>query len=115
MTRHDYLLAAMLLCLDLRLALSVTTHPASSDMTLWGRDKREEMTIALEISYHAWRDSKDTSIEAFRASEAVAVLLKKVGTAEGEAHKQDTSFGTCRSMMDRSCLLTLCVQLQCHL
>ncbi|KAL1970834.1 hypothetical protein VTN77DRAFT_2668 [Rasamsonia byssochlamydoides] len=77
-TTNDYLLAAMLLCLDLRLALSGPTHPASSDVSLWGMDRREEMMQALETSYHVWRDSKDTSIEAFRASEALTVMLSKV-------------------------------------
>jgi hypothetical protein len=91
-TRHDSLLAAMLICLDLRLAMSVTTHPASMDISLWGKDKREEMVTALETSYHVWRDSKDTSIEAFRASEAVGVLLNKI--AEYQTNKQYDSFGT---------------------
>ncbi|KAH8702172.1 hypothetical protein BGW36DRAFT_112681 [Talaromyces proteolyticus] len=96
--RHDYLLAAMLLCLDLRQAMAVTTHPASTDISLWGRDRREEMVLALETSYHVWRASKETSIEAFRASEAVAVLLKKVRSAEDQKQKPESSVGSMPSV-----------------
>jgi hypothetical protein len=81
--KNDYLLAAMIICLDLRLSMSGTAHPPSDDFSLWGRDRREEMMQALETSYRVWRDSKDTSIEAFRASEAVSVMLRKV-RSEGQ-------------------------------
>lgn len=91
--RHDYLLAAMLICLDLRQGMDVTTHPASSDITLWGRDRREEMVTALETSYHVWRASKDTSIDAFRASEAVAVMLTKIRSAESTVQSTVQSSG----------------------
>jgi hypothetical protein len=90
-TRHDYLLAAMLLCLDLRQGMDGATHPASSDITLWGRDRREEMVASLETSYHVWRASKDTSIDAFRASEAVAVMLNKIRSAESTVQSSETT------------------------
>lgn len=89
--RHDYLLAAMLICLDLRQGIDGTTHPASSDIALWGRDRREEMMAALETSYHVWHSSRDTSIDAFRASEAVAVLLKKIRSAESTVQSSETT------------------------
>ncbi|PCH07824.1 Transcription factor [Penicillium occitanis (nom. inval.)] len=89
--RHDYLLAAMLVCLDLRQGMDGTTHPASSDITLWGRDRREEMVAALETSYHVWRASKDTSIDAFRASEAVAVMLTKIRSTESTVQSSGQS------------------------
>ncbi|CRG87344.1 putative transcriptional regulatory protein C139,03 [Talaromyces islandicus] len=96
--RHDYLLAAMLLCLDLRQGMTVTTHPASTDISLWGKDRREEMVAALETSYYVWRASKDTSIESFRASEAVAVLLNKVRSEESEKHMPESSTGSMPSV-----------------
>jgi Fungal specific transcription factor domain len=89
--RHDYLLAAMLLCLDLRQGIEGKTHPASSDISLWGRDRREELMAALETSYNVWYACKDISIDAFRASEAVAVLLKRVRSAEEEKQKSETT------------------------
>ncbi|KUL92092.1 hypothetical protein ZTR_02197 [Talaromyces verruculosus] len=89
--RHDYLLAAMLVCLDLRQGMDGTTHPASSDITLWGRDRTEEMVAALETSYHVWREAKDTSIDAFRASEAVAVMLTKIRSAESTVQSSGQS------------------------
>lgn len=45
---------------------------------------------ALETSYHVWRDSKDRSIEAFRASEALAVILRKV-RSEDQGEPGDAS------------------------
>lgn len=89
--RHDYILAAMLVCLDLRQGIEGQTHPASSDITLWGRDRREEMMAALETSYNVWHACKDVSIDAFRASEAVAVLLKKIRSAEEEKQRSETT------------------------
>lgn len=90
--RHDYLLAAMLICLDLRQGIDGITDLASSDITLWGHDRHEEMVTALETSYHVWRASKDISIDAFRASEAVAVLLKTIrGSPQSTSLASDTA------------------------
>jgi hypothetical protein len=66
------------------------THPACSDITLWGRDRREEMLAALETSYRVWNACKDISIDAFRASEAVAVPLKKIRSAEEKLKSETT-------------------------
>ncbi|EED17979.1 conserved hypothetical protein [Talaromyces stipitatus ATCC 10500] len=96
--RHDYLLAAMLICLDLKQGVDETTHPSSSDIILWGHDRREEMMAALETSYHVWRASKDTSIDAFRASEAVAVLLKKIRSAESTVQSSETTVSSMPSV-----------------
>ncbi|OKL64587.1 hypothetical protein UA08_00369 [Talaromyces atroroseus] len=96
--RHDYLLAAMLICLDLRQGIEGETHPGSSDITLWGRDRREEMMTALENSYNVWYACKDISIDAFRASEAVAVLLKRVRSAEEEKQRSETTVSSIPSV-----------------
>jgi hypothetical protein len=91
-TRNDYLLAAMLLCLDLQTAVKEQpTSQISNDVSLWGRDRQDEMLQALEISYHIWKESSEGSKEAFRASQALAVMLGKVRPGRDLARQRPPS------------------------
>ncbi|KAI1618511.1 fungal-specific transcription factor domain-containing protein [Exophiala viscosa] len=76
-TKNDWLLAAMLICLDLHLSM---TKPStlSSDMAIWGRDRHEEMSRALETSYYIWKESSEESVEALKATEALAAMLARL-------------------------------------
>ncbi|KIV85801.1 hypothetical protein PV11_01458 [Exophiala sideris] len=76
-TKNDWLLAAMLICLDLHLSM---TKPStlSSDMHIWGRDRHEEMSRALETSYYIWKESSGESVEALKATEALAAMLSRI-------------------------------------
>lgn len=73
----------MLLCLDLKSRDSL--YPESSDIMLWGEDREEEMREALQASADIWVLSRDTSSEAFKASEALTVMLSTLGINNGTA------------------------------
>ena len=92
-TKNDYLLAAMLICLDIHLS---ATRPKniSTDHLMWGRDQRDEMLRALEGSYHIWKEYSKGSAEALKASEALATMLAKLRPESGIT----TKYGPLRSL-----------------
>ncbi|KAJ9629205.1 hypothetical protein H2204_008845 [Knufia peltigerae] len=77
-TKNDWLLAAMLICLDVHLSATNKQTNVSDDESIWGRDRREEMLKALERSYYIWREYSEESVEALKASEALAAMLAKI-------------------------------------
>lgn len=84
LTTHDFLLAAMIVCLDLyhsseaeRLGKSSTvTSPASSD--LWAQDRKQQMMNALRHCVGIWDGLRDHSMEAYKASTTLRVMLEKL-------------------------------------
>ena len=81
LTAHDFLLAAMIVCLDLWYGReSEGAGRASADLYTWGLERRGDMIQALEISAEIWNEIRDQSIEAYKASELIAVMLKKLKT-----------------------------------
>ncbi|KAF2093894.1 hypothetical protein NA57DRAFT_68922 [Rhizodiscina lignyota] len=98
-TKNDYLLAAMLVCLDVHLTVA---QPSSicTDLAIWGWDRTEEMLKALETSYYIWKEYSQESAEAFKASEALAAMLEKLrpefvptGTTIESGNGDNTSYG----------------------
>ncbi|OQV11224.1 Fungal Zn2-Cys6 binuclear cluster domain-containing protein [Cladophialophora immunda] len=89
-TKNDYLLAAMLVCLDIHLT-STQASSISSDFAIWGRDRTEEMLKALETSYYVWKEYSQESAEALRASEALAAMLEKLRPEFGITTKYGAS------------------------
>lgn len=94
-TTHDFLIAAMILSLDLSYtAKAASSGQSSGDVSTGVHDRRADMLQALDISYHIWNETKDQSTEAYRASEALAVMLGKVQagcSAMSETATQDLS------------------------
>ena len=80
-TKHDYLLGAMIVCLDLHydsISASLPERPPNFDMYFWTPAQRAEMLQALEISQQIWKESQETSIEAYKASNIIGVMLEKL-------------------------------------
>ena len=79
LTTHDFILAATLVALDLFYSAKAESagHP-TGDVEMWGHDRKEEMTQALETSRNIWSDLKDQFIEAFKASSIIGVMLLKI-------------------------------------
>ena len=71
---NDYLLGAMILCLELHNQMAHSEPGLSSETN----STQVEMLRALEDSYEAWYRSSDDSAEALSASRALAVMLSKV-------------------------------------
>ncbi|RFU25920.1 hypothetical protein B7463_g10414, partial [Scytalidium lignicola] len=75
--QNSFLLAAMLICLDLQ-SQRTSLIPESSDTLLWGWDRGYEMRQALQTSANIWNCSRHTSLEAFKASEALSIMLRNL-------------------------------------
>jgi len=92
LTTHDFLLAAMIICLDLYYgAETEIPERGSVDMYTWGLERRGDMIRALEISAEIWAETKDQSMEAYKASDLITVMLAKLKTPKGQAGRQPQS------------------------
>lgn len=79
LTAADFLLAAMIVALDLCYGAETETGGQSSgDMYTWGLERRSDMIRQIETSHEIWKETKDQSIESFKACELLAVILRKL-------------------------------------
>jgi len=92
LTAHDFLLAAMIICLDLYYgAETEIPERGSADMYTWGSERRGDMIRALEISAEIWAETKDHSMEAYKASELITVMVTKLKAPKGQTGRQPPS------------------------
>ena len=79
LTAADFLLAAMIVVLDLCYS-SESDNPGtgSGDMYMWGSDRRSDMIRSLEVSLEIWKETQDQSMEAYKASTVLTIMLKKM-------------------------------------
>ncbi|KAJ5114478.1 hypothetical protein NUU61_000237 [Penicillium alfredii] len=75
----DFLLAATILCLDLYhgLQLQASGRP-SGDTYTWGRERRDEMMAAIRRSKGIWDELRDETMEAWKGSSILGVMLGKL-------------------------------------
>ncbi len=96
LTTHDFLLAAMIVALDLYYGLEAERAGRNSgDLYTWGLDRRADMMEALETSKSIWEESQDQSIEAYKASIVLSVMLDKLKrnpTSNTNGRQAQTSF-----------------------
>ena len=86
LTAADFLLAAMIVALDLCYGAETEGGGQSSgDMYTWGLERRSDMVRALEVSNDIWKETKDQSMEAFKASELLTVILNKMKYSRNQA------------------------------
>ncbi|CEJ57780.1 hypothetical protein PMG11_06461 [Penicillium brasilianum] len=78
----DYLLAATIVCLDLYQSYQVqASNRPSGDTYTWGRERRDEMVAVVQRSKDIWDQMRDESMEAFKASSVLGVMLTKLHSA----------------------------------
>ncbi|KAJ5085319.1 hypothetical protein N7532_010090 [Penicillium argentinense] len=78
----DFLLAATIVCLDLYQGYQLqSSNRPSGDIFTWGRERRDEMMAALQRSKEIWDELRDKSMEAFKASSILGVMLTKIQSA----------------------------------
>ncbi|KAL9129752.1 MAG: hypothetical protein Q9217_001864 [Psora testacea] len=78
-TAADFLLATMIVALDLCYGSKTENDStASGDMSTWGSDRRSDMIRALEVSLEIWKETSDQSMEAYKASTVLTIMLKKM-------------------------------------
>ena len=75
LTAHDFLLAAMIVSLELYYGSQENAASKRAGDLYWGGERRREMTQALEASKNIWKELKDQSMEAYKASEMLTVML----------------------------------------
>jgi hypothetical protein len=75
LTKHDLLLGAMIVCLDLHYD---STPDQQCDPYFWTAEQRANMFRALETTQKIWKESAEISIEAYKASNIIAVMLEKL-------------------------------------
>ncbi|KXL47363.1 hypothetical protein M433DRAFT_82246 [Acidomyces richmondensis BFW] len=85
LTTHDFLLAAMLVCLDLYYHAEAERRgrkPGSSSSSiatdLYADDRREEMLRAVENCIVIWESVREQSMEAYKASISLRVMVEKL-------------------------------------
>lgn len=79
LTSADFLLAATIVSLDLYhgMLLQVSGRP-SGDTYTWGRERRDEMITAIQLSKEIWDESRDENMEAWKGSMVLGVMLSKL-------------------------------------
>ncbi|KAI9714047.1 MAG: hypothetical protein M1820_000777 [Bogoriella megaspora] len=83
LTAHDFLLAAMIVCLDLYITAEMMKMGRGTvDMDIYSQERREAMFAALEQSVAIWENLKDHSMEAFKASKTLRVMLDKLESSK---------------------------------
>lgn len=91
----DFMLAATIVSLDLYHELQFqTAGRPSSDTYTWGRERREEMMAALQRSKEIWDELRDETLEAWKASGMLGVMLAKLnpGFSGVETNNVSTAF-----------------------
>ena len=83
LTANDFLLAAMIVALDLYITAETTRlGRATVDMDIYSQERRESMFAALEQSLAIWENLKEQSLEAFKASKVLGVTLAKLQSSQ---------------------------------
>lgn len=85
LTTHDFLLAAMIVCLDLyhtseaeRLGQKSSTASSPAESDSFAQDRREQMMNAIRHCIGIWDSLRDQSMEAYKASTTLRVMLEKL-------------------------------------
>jgi hypothetical protein len=93
LTSHDFLLAATIVCLDLYYGKQACEDsPGTSDIYTWGLDRQEDMIEALQKSRDIWQELRDISMDAYKASEMISVMLVKLKSKEQPSTQNPFSF-----------------------
>jgi hypothetical protein len=83
LTNHDFFTAAMAVALDLHYGFEAEPFsPSSSDISIWGYDRRNEMITALESSTELCKMSRDDSVEAANAFGMLSFVIAKARKAQ---------------------------------
>ncbi|KAI9719133.1 MAG: hypothetical protein M1828_006315 [Chrysothrix sp. TS-e1954] len=92
-TIHDFLLAAMIVALDLyRTASAESKGQTADEGYAWGLEHRDEMFTGLERSLSIWESMRDQSMEAFKATTILQVMLTKLRNHQALRQQLSSNF-----------------------
>ena len=83
LTKHDFLMAAMIVCVDLHydsISEAAPACPLNYDKYFWTPTQRQDMLQSLEISQQIWNESAEESMEAYKASNILKIMLETIKT-----------------------------------
>lgn len=95
LTGHDFLLASTILAIDLYHYAQVRVNSQRGDNTYgWSCAIQDEMLAALRQSYNIWNEMKDESMDAWKASSVLGMLLERIShrPKTRDATSMDSSF-----------------------
>ncbi|RLM00718.1 hypothetical protein CFD26_107814 [Aspergillus turcosus] len=93
LSSNDYLLAATIVCFDLYHGLKLQAGGRDSgDTFAWGRDRRQEMIMALQRCREVWDELRDESLEAWKASSILGVMLSKLNLGFPDSNTTSSAF-----------------------
>lgn len=93
LTTHDFLLSAMIVCLDLyHTAQAEAQGQTSGEAYEWAVSRREAMFAAIERAVAIWDSLKDQSMEAWKASTILRVMLDKLRNHQSLRQQMQNSF-----------------------
>jgi hypothetical protein len=94
LTSHDFLLAAMIVALDLYHTAEAERagRRSSNDIYDWSHDRRANMLAALEQSRSIWEGFQDQSTEAMKAYGILTAMLDKLQAHEAQLRQQFQGF-----------------------
>jgi hypothetical protein len=90
LTTNDFLLAAMIVALDLyhSAELERAGRRASNDAYDWTHERRASMLAALELSRSIWDTLSEQSLEALKANGLLTAMLSKLQEHEAQVRQQ---------------------------
>ena len=90
LTAHDFLLAGVIVCMDLYQAIEAeqSGRRASNDLIEDSKERRANMTAAIEQSFNVWDGQKEESIEAFKVVGILTALQSKIRVREAQIRRQ---------------------------
>lgn len=77
----DFTLPAMIVIMDLHyddVARRASQHNEQEGAFLWSTEQRDKMITAVETARDIWKSLADTSMEAFKASKVIEIMLLKI-------------------------------------
>ncbi|KAA8564446.1 hypothetical protein MFRU_013g00590 [Monilinia fructicola] len=87
LNKHDYLLAAMIVCVELHYD---TIGPAN-EKQFWKPEQLADMFKALENSQQIWSETMEESMEAFKACKTLNIILEKLKASRAPATNNSTA------------------------
>ena len=93
LAQHDFLLAAMIVCLDLyHTAEAESKGQTSGELYQWAVERRDAMLSAIERAVPIWDSLRDQSMEAYKASAQLQVMLNKLKSHSALRQQMSNNF-----------------------
>jgi Fungal specific transcription factor domain len=93
LTTHDYLLAAMIVCMSLYRSVE-EERAGRSPFDPSERTNRPALMAAIEGSYRIWEGQKDESMEAFKAAGTLNAMITMLRQHQIKIEAQASPYGT---------------------